>query len=245
MNIFYKLFFLVFMFVSTYSEATNLSKQDTTMIKYKTITFDEADSLLKIQKGVLNNRLSRPGMSKVFNLKDSTMLVIGKKACFVYNSEEDIVRLLSGGVVSENILFDLNFFGKELPKKVEESRNKIAQLLKLDIGKLDYSEQSLTYIDHEIIASFIKGKITKTELLKNVIYFIAYSGNVFNLKYNGAWLMVLDEDGETWQPYNEINGRRIDLFTWIYSSLCDLNDGEIPSILTGYYSKTDNFLKNK
>ncbi len=239
------MFLLLITPVYSYASGGKLNIGDTTVIKYKTIAFDEANLLLIEKNGHLNNKLSRPNMSKVFNLNDGTMLVIGKKACFIYNSESDLYKLLSGGAVSEHILYHLNYYGKELPIMIDNSKIKVAQILNIDVGKLDYSEQSLGYIDHAIMMGFVDGKVNNNELLANVIYFITYSGQVFNNQYKGKWLMVLDGDGETWQPYNTVDGKRIDLFTWVYSSLCELGEGEIPSILSGYYSKTNNFLIRK
>ena len=218
---------------------------DTTMIKYKTVNFVEAEGLLKTKAGILNPQLSKPNMSKVFNLNDGTMLTIGKKACYIYNSEEDVVRLLNGAKTSEHMLYNLNYYGQKLPRMVEESKKKIVQLLNVDIKKLNYSEESLSYIDHAIMVSFLEKKIDEEDILENVIYFIAYSGQTFNLVHQGSWLMVLDEDGETWQPYNILNGKRVDLFPWVYSSLCELIKVEIPSISAGYQAKINNFLKKK
>lgn len=211
-------------------------------IPLKQISFEEANTMLKEKRGILNLEFTKPSLSEVFNLSDGSVLVFGKKACFIYDSEEDVRKLMKLGPRKISILYNLNYYGEKLPFMIEDANIKLSNVLRIPLTKLDFTERSLDEIDTVLIDMQTTGQISKEELKKNIVYFIIYSGEVFINTYKGNWNMVLDSDQQTWLPYIlDQNNKRIDLFAWVYDSLCNTEDDEIPTITSGYYSKVKSF----
>ncbi len=239
---------IVFFCFTRYNYAANMevrySSPQNDSIPLKQISFQEADSILKEKHGVLNNEFTRPNLSKVFSLSDGTLLVVGKKACFIYNSANDVRRLMKIGPIKVSILYNLNHYGEKLPLMIDEAYFKLSTILGASSEKLDYTERSLEEVDRLLIDLQTKGRVNKEDLRKNVIYFIIYAGEVFNRKYQGNWSMIIDDNQQTWLPYIlDKNNKRIDLFAWVYDSICNTSQDEISTITSGYYSKVHSFLK--
>ncbi|WP_044210121.1 hypothetical protein [Flammeovirga sp. OC4] len=150
------------------------------------------------------------------------------------------------GTYSHNVLKGKNIYGENFPKHTKELRRQLAENLNMDIDIFDYSENSLYAIDNRLITLAEENKVTDKFIEKNVLAVIAYSGDVYIKKHGGKWNMILDEDGETWQPYIKTSfWKNSDLWIWIYSGFDNRNSDYIyPNITSCYFAVTDNFLKS-
>ena len=207
-------------------------------IDYAMYTQKEGDKILSESSHSLEVELTNLTGSQVFKLFDGRIITKIDSNYYEYSSKDDVDLLIEYRPKSQNIIFGLNTFGENFPFHISKMRNQLITNFSFDEIGIDYSEKSLYYIDEIISAEYIAKAIFHSNLKENIINFIAYSGQVYINNHGGEWRMILDSDGVTWQPYL-INkkGQLIDQFVWIYDTVCNFQQGEVPSVTAGYYVK--------
>jgi len=224
----------------------NTLLKDSTKIKYLELTPSEAKKLIKQFDGIESSEFSKYKVSQIFKLNDSKYVFMGKRACYLYFSKNDIIKILSSSSKSEHVLYNLNPYAKDFPNQVNIAISKMCSSLNLNKLELDYSEESLSYIDNIIINNYTKNNDFYVILKRNIMGLIAYAGELYIKKHGGQWKMILASDGETWEPYLDIKkDDMFDLYVWVQDSILNFHDDEYPSISVGYLARTNELFNKK
>ncbi|WP_146141526.1 hypothetical protein [Spirosoma oryzae] len=131
----------------------------------------------------------------------------------------------------------LNPYNREFPFYTTELIQQIAVDFTIPIETLDQSVDSLYLIDYFLIAnvSIIDERFVKEHILK----LIACVGEVYRANREGNWLMILDEDQETWEPKLQGKSGQVhsSFIGYIYSTLME---DDYPSIRSCYLFSDNN-----
>lgn len=100
---------------------------------------------------------------------------------------------------SKHFLYSRNPYGEDFPRYVDSLISKLIEGIGFERDKLDFSLNSLEYIDLFLLENDIL--IDDSFIEENLLGFIAYLGEGFIRRNGGEWKMVIGEDGETWEPH--------------------------------------------
>ncbi|TWP30210.1 hypothetical protein ETU08_06525 [Apibacter muscae] len=191
----------------------------------------------KIMQDSSNFQILKPDFSSasVYKLSSGNILVSEEGYHTLYRNVDDYRKIVDdyNEIISNHgnnieILYGQNIYNDKFPEKTKF-------LVKELLGELDIDTKSVLSID---LLREVEEKAIKSNKIYeiNIINFIAIVGETVLKDYKGEWRMELSKDGETWNPFLLIEGKRIEITSYVYE---DLMDREEPNLILSYQTIKD------
>jgi hypothetical protein len=128
------------------------------------------------------------------------------------NAEADQRHILEGRLLQ----------GKDFPQQVEQFTAKLAELVDLPPAALDYSLESLKFLDQRVKEHFKPADRLGAVLFPSLV---AYLGEVVRQRVEGVWEMRQAYRADIWEPWvRSANGREFAPFLCVYDQLINHED---------------------
>jgi hypothetical protein len=211
-------------------------------IRCKAITKTEYDKLKKASVGGIIDKLKEKYDIETYVLKTGQAIVAEKDYYTLYNSLDDLKLVLndaSAGNQGVEVLRNVNIYGSDFPG---QTSNLVRQLcVDLDAPFEQFDMNLLSLIDQKI--SDLRDPESFNE--DHLINYIALIGEVVKEKYHGTWDMQLASDGQTWNPYLQINNERVQFFTYLYEDIVLNYHNGNRHIIIEIYKTVEDIIKNQ
>ncbi|WP_338768473.1 hypothetical protein WAF17_07885 [Bernardetia sp. ABR2-2B] len=137
---------------------------------------------------------------------------------------------------NSHVLADINVYGSKLLEHKNDLIKHTIKNIGLSSEKMDYSEESLYYIDNFLIGN----EISKESTYSNLMGLLLYVGEVYTKK-KGGYLKMKNISSNKWivAVYNSDNSES-DILIWVYGSVYSYAGNELPSITASYFAITAN-----
>jgi len=176
-----------------------------------------------------------------FSMEDEKIALNHKGQCFIVVSRKDLNRYIANNSLqngSNEILYNRNKFGKDLPERADFLVNEVAQVLKLNNSTLNRA--LLIEVDDKI--NNLNDSIEFRQ--KYFINLIALVGSVFVFEHkpHASWNMSLCTDQVTWNPYLIFKNKQVEFITYLYEDMF-LNPEGIDDPLLNVYETIDDIVR--
>lgn len=204
----------------------NIELSNGSFIKCKSLIFSEFEALrLNVLEGAIEKFRNQFGVD-VYRLNNKQVIASEGGYYMLFDNVDDVEKLLIDNQSSDGteVLSNKNSFGKDFPNHTNALIKELSNALSVKYIYLD--EQLLKDLDYKI------NKLSSTSELKKryLINFIAVIGEVLREKYNTEWIMILSDDGKTWNPYlKSTKGNPINFFIYLYEDIYvnNINSGDL------------------
>lgn len=211
--------------------------RDGTSIKYKILSKDEYESLLK---DTIGSALTKPYSIEVYCMKDMRVLAKCNEDYALYHSMSDLDRIITDfandSSEGNEALMNKNKYGDTFPSNTNLMINEL--LDSLHIKYKGPSEELLQEID-ECISRLRDPNIFMKEYFMNII---AVVGETLIKKYNGVWKMKLGTDAVTWNPFLRVKEKEVGFFIYLYDDIF-LSNVQKKNVLFEIYQTTSDIIR--
>jgi hypothetical protein len=195
----------------------NIELSDGSFLKLESLNHAEYQSLKEKKGKELQIDYRKKFNAEVFLLEDGRVIVDQDDVYLLLDNLSDVDKLFAHNLEyaqGREVLYHKNPYGKAFPNQTNVL---ISHLLDtLNIERVDNDETLMKLIDAKLETMPNASMFKKTYFIN----FIAVIGEALRKKHNTEWVMILSDDGTTWNPYLKTNkGRPINFFIYLYEDI--------------------------
>jgi hypothetical protein len=205
----------------------NLELSDGSFLKLESLNHAKYELLKEKRREQSESDYTRNFNAEVFLLEDGRVIVDQDGAYSLLDNLSDVDKLFSHNLEyaqGREVLYYKNAYGKDFPNHT----NILIRNLVNAVG-IEYAD------NYETLMNLIDAKletIPEASIFKKTYFinFIAVIGEALRKKHKTEWVMILSDDGTTWNPYLKSHkGRPINFFIYLYEDIYinHINSGDL------------------
>jgi hypothetical protein len=217
--------------------------EDGEVIHYVQIPKTEADNLIASQE--VTSLESKDSNEQLYKLTNGSILVRQNYGgCYIYNSLEQLDRISeSTAAFYDKMAEDPNYERHLLTGIFSQSEDFPNHSRELSIKLLDHWKITDQTWDENMLKTLDEKIMSEDDPIdtyrQNFEALIAIVGEVLKEQYKAKWTMQKTDAGNTWQPYMEIKGIKLEYYNWLYEDIFINQDPEKPIAYETYMSAVD------